>query len=165
MQKLKSILKLNSRNSNLIKSGLDSGYHFSRKNKNVKRVVKDFLTHSINVGHCRSRLLLFNKAKDQISDIEDLKTINIMGTMQKLIETSILHHLKNAMTKTFPFQFGFKPDTGTGEAILRLNIKIRQLILNEEASGFFLQTSRKHSTAPIFTLLMNFIMKFDSFTK
>ena len=55
--------------------------------------------------------------------------------MQKLLETSIVHHLKDKMKQTSSFQFGFKPGTGTGEAILRLNMRIRQLRQNTEASG------------------------------
>ena len=39
------------------------------------------------------------------------------------------------MKETSPFQFGFKPGTGIGEAILRLNMKIRQLQNNDEPSG------------------------------
>ena len=55
--------------------------------------------------------------------------------MQKLLEISIVHHLKNKMKDTSPFQFGFKPGTGTGEAILRLNTKIKTLASSNEASG------------------------------
>ena len=58
-----------------------------------------------------------------------------MGTMQKLVEVSIVQYLKDAMKKTSPFQFGFKQGTGTGEAILRLNIKIRDIAGEEEPSG------------------------------
>ena len=66
--------------------------------------------------------MLLNKGKELIPDITDLRPITIMGTMQKLIETSIVHHLKEAMSRMSPFQFGFKPGTGTGDAILRLNL-------------------------------------------
>ena len=58
-----------------------------------------------------------------------------MGTMQKLIETSIVHYLKKAMEETSSFQFGFKPGTGTGEAMMRLNIKINELSKENEPSG------------------------------
>ena len=94
------------------------------------------LTGPIVSTHCRSRLILLNKAKDPIPNVGDLRPITIIGTMQKLLETSIVHHLKKAMEKTSPFQFGFKPGTGTGEAmlrtgtgeaILRLNIKMKEL--------------------------------------
>ena len=95
----------------------------------------EFLTKPIRGSHCRSRLMLLNKGKELIPDITDLRPITIMGTMQKLIETSIVHHLKEAMSRTSPFQFGFKPETGTEDAILRLNLKIRQMVNNEEASG------------------------------
>ena len=104
---------------------------FAGKNINDKRdmIIKNFLTNSINTYHCRSRLILLNKSKDPIPEIGDLRPRIIMGTMQKLLEISIVHHLKEKMANTSPFQFGFKSGTGTGtgEAIIRLNMKIRQL--------------------------------------
>ena len=89
---------------------------FSRMNKNIKRdqLINEFLTKPIRGSHSRSRLILLNKGKELIPDITDLRPITIMGTMQKLIETSIVQHLKEAMSRTSPFQFEFKPGTGTG---------------------------------------------------
>ena len=39
------------------------------------------------------------------------------------------------MEETSPFQFGFKPGTGTGEAMMTLNIKINELSRENEPSG------------------------------
>ena len=58
-----------------------------------------------------------------------------MGTMQKLLEISLVHHLKKAMADTSPFQFGFKSGTGTGEAMMRLNNKMKELAQNLDPSG------------------------------
>ena len=47
------------------------------RDSNMKRefITKDFLTHSIDTAHCRSRLMLLNKSKDPIPDIGDLRPI------------------------------------------------------------------------------------------
>ena len=76
---------------------------FSRMNKNIKRdqLINEFLTKPIRGSHCRSRLMLLNKGKELIPDITDLRPITIMGTMQKLIETSIVHT---------PFKGGYEQD-------------------------------------------------------
>ena len=72
---------------------------FSGRDINIKRefLIKDFLTTSIESVHCRSRIMLLNKSKDPIPDIGDLMPISIIGTMQKILETSIVHHLKEKM--------------------------------------------------------------------
>ena len=39
------------------------------------------------------------------------------------------------MADTSPFQFGFKSGTGTGEAMMRLNNKMKELAQNLDPSG------------------------------
>ena len=109
-------------------------------------IIKDFLKGPILSSHCRSRLILLNKAKDPVPDVGDLRPITIMGTMQKLLEISIVHHLKLAMTKTSPFQFGFKNGTGTGEAMMRLNMRIKNCQRIRSHLGYYSSTSRKRLT-------------------
>ena len=82
------------------KKAMGPDHIFSRRNNNnMKRNlrIREFLIKSIKGSHCRSRLILLNKGKEQIPDITDLRSITIMGIMQKLIETSIVQHLKDIM--------------------------------------------------------------------
>ena len=75
-----------------------------------------------------------NKGKELIPDITDLRPINIMGTIQQLIETNIVHHLKEAMSRCYLFNSDLTRELGQGRHFKSL--KIKQMVNNEEASGF-----------------------------
>ena len=64
------------------------------------------------------------------------------------------------MEKTSPFQFGFKAETCTGEAMLRLNLKMREFSKEDERSGILFIDFKKAfdsvDRAKLYVKLMNY---------
>ena len=98
----------------------DAAFYGKRPDIKRDRIIEDFLSNPIKSDIYEARIIILNKSKDPTPEVTSLRPISITNTVQKLLEISIFHHLKDYIKLASPSQYGFKPNTGTGKATLEL---------------------------------------------